>query len=98
MQITLERSGGFTGMPLTIAVDSAQLPPDQAAQLRDWVAAANFFNQPAAAPTPAQPDRFEYCLTVQEGDRRHSITFGEAAMPPALRPLLSWLMARANQP
>ena len=96
MQITLERSGGFTGIPLTITVDTASLSPDQATQLRHLVEAADFFHLPAAPSTPAQPDRFEYEVTVQEGDRKHTLTFGEVAVPEALRPLLNWLMETAR--
>lgn len=98
MQITVERSGGFTGMPLTITVDTAHLPPEQAVHLRHLVEAADFFHLPATLSATVQSDRFEYEVTVQEGDRKHTITFGEAAMPERLRPLLSWLMELARQP
>ena len=97
MQITLERSGGFTGIPLTVKVDTAALSPDQVTQLRHLVDATDFFHLPATLSAPAQPDRFEYVVTLQEGDRKHTITVGEAAVPERLRPLLSWLMATARQ-
>jgi hypothetical protein len=96
MQITLERSGGFTGIPLTITVDTATLSPDQVTQLRHFVETADFFHMPAAPSIPAQPDRFEYEVTVQEGDRTHTVTFGEVAVPEPLRPLLNWLMETAQ--
>jgi hypothetical protein len=96
MQITLERSGGFTGMPLTIKVDTAALSPAQVTQLRHLVDATDFFHLPATTATPAQPDRYEYEVTVQEGDRTHTITFGDVAVPERLKPLLSWLMETAR--
>ncbi|MBW4469762.1 MAG: hypothetical protein KME45_05085 [Stenomitos rutilans HA7619-LM2] len=91
MHITLERSGGFTGMPLTITVDTATLAPDQIAQLRHLIEAADFFHV-SASSMQAQPDRFEYEITVQDGDRTHTIAFGEAAIPEPLKPLVHWLM------
>ena len=94
MQITLKRSGGFTGIPLTITIDTATLSADQASQLQHLVEAVDF-HQSATSATPAQPDRFEYELTVQEGDRMHTITVGEAALPEPLKPLLHWLMTTA---
>ncbi|PSB24198.1 hypothetical protein C7B82_27930 [Stenomitos frigidus ULC18] len=97
MQITLERSGGFTGMPLTITVDTAKLSPDNAARLRHLVEAADFFRLPDRVSTPAQPDRFEYTVTIQEGTQKHTITVGEAAIPEPLKPLLHWLMETAGQ-
>jgi len=97
MQITVERSGGFTGMPLTRTVDTATLSPAQAAQLRHLLETADFFHLPATPSMPAQPDRFEYEVTIQEGDRNHMLRFGEAAVPETLRPLLNWLMKTAPQ-
>lgn len=97
MQITLERSGGFTGMPLTLTVDTADLSAEPAQQLRQWVEMADFFNLPAALATPPQPDRFEYEVTIREGDRTHSVTFGDAAVPESLKPLMEGLMKMARQ-
>ncbi len=93
MQITVERSGGFTGLPLTITVDTADLSPDQAAQLRGLVEAVDFFHLPTTLAAPPQPDRFDYEITIQEGDRTHTHTVGEAAIPEPLRLLLTWIMA-----
>lgn len=95
MQISLQRSGGFTGIPLTITVDTATLSPAQATQVRHWVEAADFFCL-SSSSMPAQPDRFEYEVTVREGDRAHTITVGDAAIPEPLRPLLSWLLEAAR--
>lgn len=97
MQITLQRSGGFTGIPLTLTVVTTTLSPDKATQLRHLVEAADFFHVSSPPSMPAQPDRFEYVVTVQEGDRTHTITFGEPAMPESLKPLLNWLMENAQQ-
>ncbi|MBE9138494.1 hypothetical protein IQ254_15065 [Nodosilinea sp. LEGE 07088] len=97
MQITVERSGGYTGIPLTLQVDTATLPSDQAAQLRQLVEAADFFHLTAPPSISAQPDRFEYEITVREGDRQHRVTVGDMAMPEPLKPLLGWLMTMASQ-
>lgn len=93
MQISFERSGGFIGTPITITLDTATLSPDHASQLQHLVDAANFFNLPATiAPSSSQPDRFQYRVTLQDGDRLHTVTVGEAAIPSTLKPLLDWMM------
>jgi hypothetical protein len=97
MQITLERSGGFTGMPLTVTIDTAALSPDQTAQLHQLVEAADFFHVPTTNTASAKPDRFEYTVTVREGDRTHTITVSETAIPEPLKPLLQWLVSRTQQ-
>jgi hypothetical protein len=97
MHISFERSGGFTGIPITVTVDSSTLSPNEAAQLHQLVDMANFFQLPETIPAPDQPDRFQYSITVEEGDRRHIVTVGEAAVPNTLRPLLNWLMEAARR-
>ena len=92
MQVSFERSGGVIGAPIGLDLDSENLPPAQAAQLRQLIEAADFFNLPAALPTVSRPDRFQYRLTIQDGGRQHQITVGETAIPSSLRPLLDWLM------
>lgn len=97
MQITFERSGGFAGMITTTTVDTATLPPAQANQIRLLVEAANFFQLPTAIAPDNQPDRFQYQLTIQEGNQQHSVTVGESTMPGTLRPLVDCLMETARQ-
>jgi hypothetical protein len=93
MKVSFERSGGFIGTPITITLDTATLSPDRANQLRQLVDAAGFFNVPATiAPSSSQPDRFQYKLTIQDGDRHHTVTVAESAIPSTLKPLLNWMM------
>jgi hypothetical protein len=95
MQVSFERSGGFTGVLITLSLDTATLSPDQVTQLQRLVDEADFFHLPAAIPA-AQPDRFQYRITIQEGDREHTVTVGEPGVPNTLRPLLEWLMEAAR--
>ncbi|MGA7932970.1 MAG: protealysin inhibitor emfourin [Kovacikia sp.] len=97
MRISFERSGGFAGISLTTTVDTATLTPAEGSQLRQVVEVADFFLLPAEIPSPAQPDRFQYRLTVEEGNRHHTVTMGESAVPGTLRPLLDWLLNAARQ-
>ncbi|PSB09593.1 hypothetical protein C7B76_25085 [filamentous cyanobacterium CCP2] len=92
MQVSFTRTGGFTGIPLNITVDTRSLPFDRANQLRHLVERASFFDLPAALPAPALPDRFQYEITAQKGDRQHTVTVSEATIPATLKPLIDWLM------
>ena len=98
MRISFERSGGFAGMMLTVCVDTAKLAPPEATRLKSLVEAANFFQLPEAIAPAAQPDRFQYHLTVAEKQRQHSITVSESAIPGSLKPLVEWLMEAARHP
>lgn len=97
MQISFERSGGFAGMTVSLSVDTASLSTDAAAQLSSLVAAADFFQLPAELPTPAQPDRFQYRVTIEAEGQKQTVTVGEAGVPDTLRPLLDWLVEAARQ-
>lgn len=97
MHISFERRGGFTGIPVTIDVNTDTLSPDEASQLHHLVEAAGFFQLPSTLPAPAQPDRFQYTVTVQEKDHSHTITVGESAVPATLQSLLDALMDVARR-
>jgi hypothetical protein len=90
--IQLQQSGGFAAVrrpPVTI--DTSSLPAADADRWHRLVADAGFFDLPASAdPGPAR-DAFAYQVTVEEGGRRHSVRTTDAAVPPALRPLLDQL-------
>jgi hypothetical protein len=97
MRISLKRSGGFTGIPLTVTVDTATLSSEEAIQLQHMVEAADFFHLPATIPAAPQPDRFQYQVTVEQQDRTHRVSVGESAIPPTLKPLLNRLMDAARR-
>ncbi|WP_416666370.1 protealysin inhibitor emfourin [Egbenema bharatensis] len=97
MQVSFERRGGFTGIPIEVTVNTAALSPEETAQLHRLVEAARFFDLPAQMNDLPQPDRFYYKVTVWQGDRQHTVRVGESAVPPPLYPLLDWLMEAARR-
>jgi hypothetical protein len=98
MHITVERTGGFTGIPQTKIVDSASLSQQEAASLHQMMDAAGFFELPSTISSTPQPDRFQYRITVEQEGKQHSVEVGETAVPAKLKPLLNWLMAQPAQP
>lgn len=98
MQVTVERTGGFTGVPLTKTVNSITLSPQEAVRLQQMTAAADFFELPSTIPFTPQPDRFQYRITIEQEGKQHSVTTSETAVPAKLKPLLTWLMAQPAQP
>jgi hypothetical protein len=97
MKISFERTGGFAGIRLATTVDSATLTPEEAAQLRTLVDNAKFFALPAKIKATAPgADRFQYAVTIETPNQRHTVTVDEGAAPPELRPLLNWLTTAAK--
>ena len=74
MLVTVERTGGFTGIPLTKKVDSATLSQQETARLHHMMTAASFFELPSTIPSTPQPDRFQYQITVEQEGKQHSVT------------------------
>ena len=98
MRATLERTGGFAGISLTSTADTDKLPPDDAQRLRQLVAGARFFELPETiAPQKAQPDRFQYRVTIEDGGKVHTVQASETALPSSLRPLTDFLTQRARK-
>ncbi len=89
MRIEFERSGGFAGMRLSGRVDTSELTAEQARSLAEAVDAARFWDLPGEIPGDRRgADRFQYVVTVEAADRRHTVRVDESAMPEALEALV----------
>jgi hypothetical protein len=89
------RSGGVAGRRVRASVDT-DTDPDG-----DWyagqLAALDLPALAAEASTEASPDRYQYVLSVHADDgSSHRLELGEAAVPDALRPLVTQLESRAR--
>lgn len=99
MKLEFERSGGFAGLTLKAAVDTDDLPAEQAKQVAGLVEDADFFNLPKVIKTKGPgADRFQYNLTIQDQGKPHSVQVGDGAIPSTLKPLLNWLTDEARKP
>lgn len=97
MRIQFERSGGFAGMLVRANLDTAFLSPEEADKLQKMVEEASFFELPGQLSSPSPgADQFQYKVSVEEGDRRHTVETSDQAAPDSLRPLLRELTVRAR--
>jgi hypothetical protein len=92
MRILFERSGGFAGRKIQGSLDSSMLPISEARRLTRLVEQSRFFDLPPVleAKEPGA-DRFNYRVTVESEQGRHTVEASEAAVPGAMRPLLDFL-------
>jgi len=92
MRVSLERSGGFAGISRTHSISSDELPPDEAQEIADLVGQARFFELPPVIRSTAPgADRFQYKITVESEHGSHTVQVDEAAVPPRLQPVLTWM-------
>jgi hypothetical protein len=100
VNIHFVRSGGFAGLVIELSVNSADLPAEEANALQQDIEAADFFALPTCISSQdGGADRFQYQITIEDADRKHTVEVGEAALPDTLRPLirrleLLWRMRR----
>lgn len=77
MQISIKENGGpafFPGLaqPRTVKLDT--LPEQDQQELRQLIAASDFFQLPqSAVPESGKPGQVHYTLTVTEGQREHTV-------------------------
>jgi hypothetical protein len=96
MQLYFERSGGFMGLHLQAAVDTADLPSEEAEEWQQALAAADFFNLPSNLEKESGTDAFLYKLTVVTAEKKHTALCTDENMPEELRPLLRRLTIMAR--
>jgi emfourin len=90
VRVELRRTGGFTGRPAHVVLDSARMPPAEAAELVRLVSAIDPGLLKPAAIVPGA-DLMHYDLTVERGTQRWRGTVSDPAIPARLRPLLQFL-------
>jgi hypothetical protein len=99
MHIQFERTGGIAGIRLTHSVSSEVLPAEEKKKLTELVEAARLFELPAMMrATEPGADRFQYKISVETEQGKHTIQVDEAAVPAQLQPLLAWLKTAVRKP
>ena len=98
LRIGFERSGGYTGIPMTADVRTKDLPPDQARELERLVEQAGLDRFADSSAGPGQPDRFTYHLRVERDGGEHEVWLGESDLDERTRPLVEWLSAATRPP
>ena len=92
MKAIYERTGGFAGIRLRLQVDTADLQQEDTRRFQQLVEGADFFNLPAnMIPSKPPPDRFQYTVTIEDEERKHTVALSEATLPVNVRPLTDWL-------
>jgi len=95
-KIFFERTGGFMGRMVSLTINLADLPDDQAKFLDELLERADFFKLPEDLTQSVMPDSFSYNITVSIDERQHSVRVSDSTVPDDLRPLLEELSRQAR--
>ncbi len=97
MKIFLKRTGGFTGIPFSVTVDTDLLEEEEKDAIVALVESAQFFSLPGKIPSSGpEADRFQYRITIERSGESHTVEAGESSIPSPLQPLIAHLMARGR--
>ena len=94
LRIELARSGGVAGITVRSALDTAELPPDEARRVETMLDEIDLSALPPPGPRAGAVDRFQYDLVITRGGRRQVVSVGEKELTPALRRLVQEVLAR----
>jgi hypothetical protein len=101
MKIQFRVEGGlahFPGLSKPLEIDSASLPPEEAARLKQLVDDASFFDLPSnTAPPRGAADYRQYTITVQDGRRKHTARVPDPIENADLQALVDFLNKQAAQ-
>lgn len=99
VRVSVERHGGFMGIPATTVVDAASLPAGEQDEVERLVQAAGFFGAPhSSTHGRPEPDRFEYLVTVlTSDDATNALRAGEAELTEELRQLIAFVQSKGTR-
>ncbi len=98
MKALVVRTGGFAGIQMTTTVDTAALSPEDVLQFQQLIKSSGFFSLPATiTASKAQPDRFQYQVTIEDGGKSHTVTVSESSLPSSVKPLLDFVNRNAKR-
>jgi hypothetical protein len=90
MRVKFERSGGFANVPLSADLDSAEMAPARAEELKRLVEEARPFDQPSTSKANV-PDDLHYQVTIEHAGEAKTINVSDTAASDKLKSLLDFL-------
>lgn len=100
MHIDFESSGGYANIRTTYRGNTDELPEEVANKLINLVESSRVFELQESQVAPSSsgpPDVLNYKLTIQDRNRRTSLSFNDITAPDSLRPLLTYLQELARE-
>lgn len=87
MKVIFEQSGGFAGLIKGCELDEASLSPEARAGLEQIQPLQEPAGKSVSCATQTR-DAFQYSITVEDGGKKRTYSFGGSAVPQALQPLV----------
>jgi hypothetical protein len=96
MIVQFMQSGGFAGLLKGCDVDTTDLPPEQANELRELVEASKI-SASGEFVSDSSRDLHQYEITIEDETSKISAIFDDQTLPPSAKPLVGYLK-KCSQP
>jgi hypothetical protein len=98
--IDFKRSGGLTGISTSVEIDSTELAPESAGELKQLIEGSGFFEAFTSGNSIVQiPDQFRYDITIEHMGKKRTLELSDGNIPDLIHPLIHYLvrLARTRQ-
>lgn len=95
MKVSYTRTGGFAPIPVTCALDTNALTPDEARELERLVTVSGIMHAQSRT-NPAARDVRLHSIKVNSGEANKEIEWDDISIPPEARALIQFLQERAK--
>lgn len=96
MKVTFSRTGGFAPIPFGCVLDGDTMPPGDATRLKELVQSTQVMSARNAEVKGAR-DVYYYTIKVELDGKQHKVRFDQLSVPPEIKPLLDFLLARSKR-
>jgi hypothetical protein len=101
MRVQFQVSGGigyFPGLAAARSIDADTLGEEDRRALKQLVEEARFFELPARTPAASGAADYQtYEITVEDGERKHTVVFSDPVTQPAVKKLVDRLRALTSR-
>jgi hypothetical protein len=97
MKITVEKSGGFAGIPSTNEIDADELPSSLEGTVRQLLHPKKLTVKQSLKQAKGAADYFNYKIIIQDGNKDRIIECNEIHMDSSLKSLISYIQKNARK-
>ena len=100
MRVNFRRSGGFAGLRSELEFETDSLPLEEQQEFQEYVNNASFFNLPESllpSRRGGAADYYQYRISIETPERKHSIVTTEFTTLPQLKPLIEYLTKKLEK-
>lgn len=91
IKIEFGTKGGFAGLDRLLKLTGDMLNTDELQQLNNLIEKADFFNLSENFPRSGVADDFEFKLTIETENKKHTVKVDGQSVPSTLEPLILFL-------